>query len=550
MATENPQQNVQQTLTNLGQNKRMVFVGAGVVGVVITLIIVFMVWNKGASLGEQISLVKGIDQGRAFEIVSKLKSQDIDSKIIDSDLPGKVIVQVYEKHFDQAALVLSRSDLLQEEGFNLFDKTDWAASDYDKRIKKTRAINGDLSRIVSRMSGVKWATVRISIPEQQLFQQYETPTKATVQVEPDEEGKLSKAQVKSVINLLAGYVPDLKKENISIVDTSGLTYSSVEGNSLATSELMEETEKVNKTIQKRIEEYLGPLLGSSNFIVRVSSEISREKVERSATTFTKGAVGQEQIGDERLGNGGGAAVAVGPQAPSKTGKGYTRSNRVTQNYPSYTQENKSTLPGKISKVSVAVAINRGVPPSVSIKQLQEGIAAIASPDTSSEDVKITVAEFVGAGGRKTTTTRKTVNRIVKEGQTTGVFAGVSSIANQATEAFNGFPLWGKIVTGLIGLIIFLNVFGGMVRPPARAQQQQQSTISQINQAKRQAPQQDIKQIPEGVSQEAIAELPQNQQAAPQPDLSGMLSGLQEAAVEKPEFVANKLQLWVEEGSAL
>ena len=60
-------------------------------------------------------LVKGIDQGRAFEVVSNLRAQEIESKIIPYDLPGKVKVTVYEKQFDKAALALARSDLLQED---------------------------------------------------------------------------------------------------------------------------------------------------------------------------------------------------------------------------------------------------------------------------------------------------------------------------------------------------------------------------------------------------------------------------------------------------
>src|SRR3989338_2054073 len=277
MATEQTQlrtPNVQDTLNNLGQNKRLVMVGAVVLTILITIFIIGFAWTRSANKGNEIDLVKSIDQGRAFEIVSKLKATDLEAKIADSEFPGKVNVQVYQKDFDGAALTLARSDLLQEDGFNLFDKSDWAASDYDKRIKMMRAVNGDLSRIVSRMTGIKWSTVRVNIPEPQLFNQYQAQTTATVQIElPEEDSKLSRSQVRSVINLLVGYVPNLQKNNISIIDTNGVTYSAVETDEIAASELLEESEKVNKIIQKRIEEYLVPLLGSGNYIVRVSSEI-------------------------------------------------------------------------------------------------------------------------------------------------------------------------------------------------------------------------------------------------------------------------------------
>ena len=519
--------NMQDTLANLGQNRRMVLVGAGVITVVIALIIIAFVWTRGTSKGGEIELVKRIDQDRAFEVISKLRSEDIEGKLSDSDLPGKVNVTVFQKDFDKAALAISKSDLLQEDGFNLFDKSDWAASDYDKRIKMMRAVNGDLSRIVSRMSGIKWATVRVNIPEPQLFSQYQAQTTATVQAELKEDSaRLTRTQVKSVINLLIGYVPNLQKNNISIIDTNGQTYSSVETEELAASEILEETEKVNKIIQKRIEEYLEPLLGYNNYIVRVSSEISRKKIEESTTTFGKGAIGQEQIGDERLGGPGAEDTSVGPALPGVDGsKGYTRLNKVTQNYPSYKQKNVTTPPGRIAKISVAVAINRGLPAGISLKQLREGIAAITSPTTIVEDVRLTVAEFASNVPKQ---------KIKKPSFVVPTLPDVGSFFSNMVEFFKKLPLWASISISILGLIIVLNSFR---RPQAVPQQ---STVSQINQRM----QKQLQKPEEQITAERVPEIPQKE-----PDFTGILTGLKEAAVEKPEFLAGKLQIWLEEGTA-
>lgn len=517
--------NVQDAIANLGQNRRMVLIGAGVVTVVIALIIVIFVWSRGASKGGEIELVKRLDQDRAFEVISKLKAEDIEGKLADSDLPGKVNVKVYQKDFDKAALAISKSDLLQDDGFNLFDKSDWAASDYDKRIKMMRAVNGDISRIVSRMSGIKWATVRVNIPEPQLFSQSQAATTATVQAElKDENAKLTRAQVKSVINLLVGYVPNLQKNNISIIDTNGQTYSAVETEELAASEILEETEKVNKIIQKRIEEYLEPLLGYNNYIVRVSSEISRKKIEESTTTFGKGAIGQEQIGDERLGGQGGEEATLGPTLPGVDGsKSYSRLNKVTQNYPSYKQRNVITPPGRIAKISVAVAINRGLPAGISLKQLREGIAAITSPATVVDDVRLTVAEFA----------RNVPQQRAKKPSFMPVMPDVGGLFSNVVAFFKRLPLWASIAISIFGLLIILGSF----RRPQVAPQQ--STVSQINQRM----QKQFQKPEEQIAAERVPEIPQKE-----PDLSGILTGLKEAAVEKPEFLASKLQIWLEEGT--
>lgn len=537
MATEPAGQirtpNVQETLNNLGQNRRLVMIGASVVTVFIALVIIVFVWSRGASKGGQIDLVKGIDQGRAFEIISKLKSDDLEANLSDSEFPGKVNVSVFEKEFDKAAITLARSDLLQEDGFNLFDKSDWAASDYDKRIKMARAVNGDLSRIVSRMYGIKWATVRVNIPEPQLFSQFQAATTATVQVElPEEEVHLSRAQVRSIINLLVGYVPNLQNSNVSIIDTNGKTYSAVETEQIAASELIEESERVNKMVQNRIEEYLGPLLGTGNFIVRVSSEISRRKIEESATTFEKGVVGQEQIGDERVGGQGGPD-AVGPPIPGADGgKSYSRSNRVTQQYPSFKQKTVTTPPGRVTKISVAVAINRDLLPGISTKQLREGIAAITSPATTINDVKITVAEFASS-------------KIAPAGsgvQAPIVMPDIRGFFSKLVSNFSKMPRWASITIIVIGLLVVL----GSLKKPAPIRTEAAKTVSQINQAmQKQQFQRPEAQIPAqvGPMQEQTLGL-----TAQKPDLSGILTGFKEAATEKPDVLASRLQIWLEEGT--
>jgi flagellar biosynthesis/type III secretory pathway M-ring protein FliF/YscJ len=513
----------------------MVLIGAGVVMVVITLIIIFFSYSNSTSKGLSVDLVKGIEQDRAFEIISKLKIAEINADIQESERPGKVNVKVFEKDFDKAAIALSRSDLLQEDGFNLFDKSDWAASDYDKRIKMMRAVNGDLSRIVSRMTGIKWSTVRVNIPEPQLFSQYQAATTATVQIELVDEGvKLSRGQVKSVINLLIGYVPNLQKNNISIIDTAGQTYSAVESDESNASELLEESEKVNKVIQKKIEEYLEPLIGYNNYIVRVSSEISRKKVEESATTFTDGAVGQEQIGDERLGAPQGQAFVEGQEAApaGDSSMSYTRTNRVTQRYPSYKQKTTSTPAGRISKITVAVAINDGIPAGISLKQIREGVAAITSPNTSVDDVKITIAEF--ATGK---------SNIAHGSKTTNIVPGIGASLGQATSFFKGLPKWMSFVIAGFGLLLLLGSFG---RRPATIPQE--STIAQINQSMQRQQQFQKPGLQLGAGEDFPQQYESTQQlSAKEPDFTGIISGLKEAAEEKPEFLANKLQIWLEDG---
>ena len=110
--------------------------------------------------------------------------------------------------------------------------------------------------------------------------------------------------------------------------------------------------------------------------------------------------------------------------------------------------------------------------------------------------------------------------------------------NQVINFFKGMPRWAGIAIAVIGFLMVINSFRGAVRPP----ESPTSTVSQINQSMQkqfQKPEGQISQTPEASPAELTAQ---------QPDLTGILTGLKEAAIEKPEFLASKLQIWLEEGS--
>ena len=90
---------------------------------------------KNKNTGKLVTLVQELNQSKAFEIMAKLKSVNIEAKVINGEKPREYSVQVHEKAIETASLTLSKTNLLEEyEGYSLFDQNDWAASDYDKRI--------------------------------------------------------------------------------------------------------------------------------------------------------------------------------------------------------------------------------------------------------------------------------------------------------------------------------------------------------------------------------------------------------------------------------
>jgi flagellar M-ring protein FliF len=391
------EENFIQSILNDPQKRIIAIVVASVLVIGIGILI-FTGSKSDENRGKLVPLVREIDQSRAFEIIAKLKSVNIEAKVNNGEKPGEYVVEVYENAVETSYLALSRTNLLEDDDYGLFDSTDWAASDYDKRIKLQRAINGDLSRIISRMDGLRSATVRVNVPEQQLFTELQASTTATVQVEMENEGEeLSKAEAKSIVNILRGYVPNLDKEKISIVDTQGNSYNVFkEEDEAGSDDYIDEIERINKIVEKRVAKYLDVVIGSNDYQASVSVSLSREKVQKNQTIYTEGAVGAKQTSSEVLDSSTGSNVA-GPAVGS--GKKYNSQNTNETLLPSFEQQSVTYLPGRITDVTVALAVDKSVPAMISLQQLRESVAAVIGPQATVDSVKITVVDLHSAEGQ-------------------------------------------------------------------------------------------------------------------------------------------------------
>ena len=149
----------------------------------------------------------------------------------------------------------------QNVGLEVFDKGDFTSTKEDKKIRLTRAINGELSRLIKRIDGVDNASVFISIPEQTMFTAMQKPVTATVQLVVPVGTKLDQLKVKAITNLLLGSVSGLEAENISISDTNGNVYHSIMN---ASDEMLARIEENDKYMQQKVQLQLDRRIGKGN----------------------------------------------------------------------------------------------------------------------------------------------------------------------------------------------------------------------------------------------------------------------------------------------
>ena len=367
-------------------------------------------------LKEDVELLTTDNLGKALEIQSLLARNNIvASRRVDGTksviylkkgdcTPGMKKCTTEKR--EQAIIAIVESGLYdQNVGLEIFDKGDFTSTKEDKKIRLTRAMNGELARLIKRIDGISDASVFISIPEQTMFSSMQKPTTATVQLTVDIGRKLDSRVIKAVTNLLLGSVAGLKAENISITDTNGHVYSSIIN---AESELIERMEENDRYMQEKVSAQLNRLVGAGKYVATVSTFLKQAPVEKFTIDYDpnrKTAVNQ-QVFSEGLGdqtqdiNKNTNAVSVylpnglpAGSSDSSQNRSYSRTASETQYGVTKSQINEYMSPGMLEEISIAVTLEKdSLPTDLTLQELKELIAAAASPKADPDNVTIAFAE--------------------------------------------------------------------------------------------------------------------------------------------------------------
>ena len=511
----------------------------------------------GEPLREDVNLLTTDNMGKAIEIQALLAKYDI---VVSRKLDGtKSILYLkkgdcktgkkacYTTDRDIALIQIVQSGLMdQNVGLEIFDKGDFTSTKEDKKIRLSRAINGELSRLIRRIDGVENASVFISIPEQTMFTSMQKPITATVQITLSRDAsKLDQMKIKAISNLLLGSVNGLTAENIAITDTNGNTYHSI---MTAADEMLAKIEENDKYMTAKVNQQLDRLIGQGNYVATVSTFLRQAPVEKFTIDYDperKASVTeqtfQEGLGDQTTdSNKNTNAVSVylpnglpNGSSDSSQNRNYSRTAKETQYGVTKTQTNEYIKPGVIEEISIAVTLDKNALPSnTTLEELKELIAKAASPKVSAENVSIAFSDSVDpylAGDRP---------------------------ANLPKPDETGNPWWLAIVLSAIGLIIVFRAVSNKVQQVQEANKrevdqllqrnlQQEQQLSDINQRAAQLAERQSELAQGLVEQQQRAYIPQQQDPERLTDTIDNLSD--ELANADEDEAGDKIKSWIEQG---
>jgi flagellar M-ring protein FliF len=329
-------------------------------------------------------LFSNLQPDEANAVVQKLDAEKVPHRLADG---GATILvpheMVYEKRVELAGQGVVKSG--GGTGFELFDRTNLGMTDFQEKIAKTRATEGELQRTIAGLTPVQSARVHIASPQASLYSTTQQPTTASVAIQTKAGMQLSSSEVRGITQLVSGAVEGLKPENVTIVDQNGtiLRPSALEtgaaGDAASALKLTQDQlvakEKYESDLQQSIQGLLDVTIGAHRSAARVTAQMDFDANSTETKTFApQGTVLSEKTKRETY-NGTGAPRNAAVGVPGTTtnvvptyqgtqnqgAQGRYSNSEATRNYQVGEQTAKHVdAPGKVTRLSVAVLVN--VPP--------------------------------------------------------------------------------------------------------------------------------------------------------------------------------------------
>ncbi len=280
-------------------------------------------------------------------------------------------------------------------GYELFDNVgSLGLTSFMQEVTRLRALEGEISRTIQSIAGIKSARVHIVMPQQANFRREEQQPTASVVIRAGGIDEIKTAN--SIRHLVAAAVPGLTSDNVTVLDTDGsllATGDDPSNSSINRSMSIERT--VESQVADNIHKALSPFLGSDNFRASVKAVVNTDarqieetiydpesRVERSIRTIREANTANESGSanpatvEQNIPDAG----AAGAQNPTSSEE-RERREEIT-NYEVNSKRIATTSNGyAISKLSIAVVVNR------------EQILATLGDGATPEQVDARVAEI-------------------------------------------------------------------------------------------------------------------------------------------------------------
>lgn len=348
-----------------------------IIGVAIATIIGFLLFlvlftsdPKGSSEEGYQVLFEQLTPQDAAQVVAQLEKDKIPYKIPRDNVIEVPKEVVYKERITIASMGIPKEGHV---GFELFDKQEFGATNFDQEVKFRRALEGELARSIDSLAPVEKSSVSLALPKETLFVSEAVAPSASVMVQLYADRKLTSKQIRGIKKLVASAVPKLTVENVTLINSDGESLGDNDAESMM-GELSSMQQQYKTREEKKQEEkilnVLSPFIGGKDRVVAkvtieydfseqssTSEKYDPENVVRSEQTLEEKREGQTP---PQVGGVPGAVSNIGPVEglnAQGAGEKYEKTQGTTNYEISKTVSTTKMEFARIKRITAAVVVD-------------------------------------------------------------------------------------------------------------------------------------------------------------------------------------------------
>ena len=405
-------------INNLNKAQRIGIVGG--FAFLLLLVIGFLVYSNIKAEDKKLSytIASNLTQADVMRATEELESAGVPFIITGS---GSNLTLKTSKEFINIAkikLVTSEASTNKHVGWEIFEKSSIGTTNFENKVKYLRALEGELSKSLESLSGVLKANVKIAIPKETIFTEKKSDTTASAVLTLKQGIFLTQKQLDGIKNFIASAVPDLKQENIQLIDQDGnlLEVSAEDMNTQRSSVQTKFKDKIEEDYEQKIISLLEPVVGAGRVMAKVNVILDFTKKDIEEEIYNpEGSIRSQQVIENTsnasgLGNnsGGIAGADNNIQPPQQLNDGSKlSSNNESSNIVTNYEISRKLISQKdsnftnIRRISASVTFDSGVlkdhPDKTDFLASLESLSADAIGYDKARGDTITVKDFKFVG---------------------------------------------------------------------------------------------------------------------------------------------------------
>lgn len=424
---------VKEYLANLSRKTKIIAV-AVLAAIVAGAIIITVVLNHK----DYVTLFTNVTEDETTEILAKLQEMQIQ---YTSDGSGNIKVPVDVADSTRAQLA---QEGYPKSGFTYDVFTNNAGgmtTDMEKQTYQLYDLQNRIGATVRLFDGVKDAKVTIALGEESKYvltdeEAASKASSASVVAIMKDGGSPTARQALGIQRLVAQSVPNMKLENVTVLDGNGIIVSDTDGTTSSGEDGQALSKLIEAQLAQKVIHVLEPFYGEDNIRVSAKGTVNMEKIIRESTTYTTpekideedktGILSKDTGSRESGGDGAGANGVVGTETNSdisqytananQSGNGYASESWTRDYLVNQIKEQGEIDTGVLQDVTVSVAINGRTLGDLTTNKIQDlvGNAVGIAPEDRIDKITIANAPFYADEGPQNRSTMEMITETLKD----------------------------------------------------------------------------------------------------------------------------------------